>query len=170
MTRRNKSASEFSHSVTCFASPKDIEWSKGKNPICMKGVNVFAVYMFKDEKLKLLKCTETIEVSLEPFSFELMTVSPVMVIPKNSIQFAPIGLVNMLNSGGSIMSLEFDEEKNLVRIGVRGHGEMRVFASEKPISCMIDGEAVKFDYDDSMVMLHVPWPCSARFSMVEYLF
>lgn len=170
VTRRNKSASEFSHSVTCFASPKDIEWSKGKNPICMKGVDVFAVYMFKDEKLKLLKCTETIEVSLEPFSFELMTVSPVMVIPKNSIQFAPIGLVNMLNSGGSIMSLEFDEEKNLVRIGVRGHGEMRVFASEKPISCMIDGEAVKFDYDDSMVMLHVPWPCSARFSMVEYLF
>ncbi|WJX94370.1 galactinol--sucrose galactosyltransferase [Trifolium repens] len=170
LTRRNKSASEFSHSVTCFASPKDIEWSKGKNPICINGVDIFAVYMFKDENLKLLKCTESIEVSLEPFSFELMTVSPVTVLSKNSIQFAPIGLVNMLNSGGSIQSLEFDEEENLVKIGVRGHGEMRVFASQKPISCLIDGTSVKFEYDDSMVVLQVPWPGSSKLTMVEYLF
>lgn len=170
MTRRNKSASEFSHSVTCVASPKDIEWNQGKYPICIKGVDIFAVYMFKDEKLKLLKYTESIEVSLEPFSFDLLTVSPVMVLPKNSIQFAPIGLVNMLNSGGSIMSLEFDKQENLVRIGVRGHGKMKVFASEKPVSCMIDGEPVKFDYDGSVVMLKVLWPGSSRFSMVEYLF
>jgi raffinose synthase len=170
LTRRNKSASEFSHSVTCFASPKDIEWSKGKNPICINGVDIFAVYMFKDENLKLLKCTESIEVSLEPFSFELMTVSPVTVLSKNSIQFAPIGLVNMLNSGGSVQSLEFDEEENLVKIGVRGHGEMRVFASQKPISCLIDGASVKFEYDESMVMLQVPWPGSSKLTMVEYLF
>ncbi|XP_004515882.1 galactinol--sucrose galactosyltransferase-like [Cicer arietinum] len=170
VTRRNKSASEFSHSVTCVASPKDIEWNQGKYPICIKGVDIFAVYMFKDEKLKLLKYTESIEVSLEPFSFDLLTVSPVMVLPKNSIQFAPIGLVNMLNSGGSIMSLEFDKQENLVRIGVRGHGKMKVFASEKPVSCMIDGEPVKFDYDGSVVMLKVLWPGSSRFSMVEYLF
>lgn len=131
---------------------------------------MFAVYMFKDDKLKLLKWTECVEVSLEPFSFELMTVSPVTVLPKKSIQFAPIGLVNMLNSGGAILSLEFDEQENLARIEMRGHGEMRVFASEKPVSCKIDGEPVNFDYDDSMARLHVPWPGSSRLSLVEYLF
>lgn len=170
MTRRNKSASDCSHSVTCFASPKDIEWSKGKHPICIEGVDVFAVYTFKDEKLKLMKCTENIQVSLEPFSFELLTVSPVRVLPKNSVQFAPIGLVNMLNTGGSIMSLEFDEQENLVRIGVKGHGEMRVFASEKPVSCKIDGAPVTFEYGDSMVRVQVMWPNSPRLSVVEYLF
>ncbi|TKY55240.1 Galactinol--sucrose galactosyltransferase [Spatholobus suberectus] len=113
VTRRNKNASDFSHSVTCFASPQDIEWSKGKHPICIKGVDVFAVYMFKDDKLKLLKYTESVEVSLEPFSIELLTVSPVVVLPRKSIQFAPIGFVNMLNSGGSILSIEFDKQENL---------------------------------------------------------
>ncbi|KAK7265654.1 hypothetical protein RJT34_33277 [Clitoria ternatea] len=171
VTRRNKSASQFSHPVTCFASPKDIEWSKGKHPICIRGVDVFAVYMFKDDKLKLLKYAESVQVSLEPFGFELMTVSPVVVLPKKSIQFAPIGLVNMLNSGGSILSTEFDDkEENLAKIGVRGHGEMRVFTSQKPESCKIDGEPVEFEYADSMVRLQVSWPGSSRLSVVEYMF
>lgn len=156
--------------MTCFASPQDIEWGKGKHPVCIKGVDVFAVYMFKDDKLKLLKYTESVEVSLEPCSCELLTVSPVVILPRKSIQFAPIGLVNMLNSGGSIMSLEFDQQENLARIGVRGHGEMRVFASEKPESVKIDGESVEFDYVDRTVRLQVSWPCSSRLSVVEYLF
>ncbi|KAK7330524.1 hypothetical protein VNO77_24719 [Canavalia gladiata] len=169
-TRRNRNASNFSHSVTSFASPKDIEWNKGKHPICIKGVDVFAVYMFKDDKLRLLKYAEIVEVSLEPFSFELWTVFPVVFLPRTSVQFAPIGLVNMLNSGGSVVSIEFDKHENLARIGVRGHGEMRIFASEKPVSCKIDGEAVEFDYVDSMVRLQVSWPSSSKLSVVEYLF
>ncbi|KAJ1378194.1 Glycosyl hydrolases 36 [Sesbania bispinosa] len=170
VTRRNKSVSEFSHAVTCSASPKDIEWSNGKRPMCIKEVDVFAVYLFKDNKLKLMKSSDKFEVSLEPFSFELLTVSPVTVFSKRLIQFAPIGLVNMLNSGGAIQSLEFDDHACQAKIGVRGCGEMRVFASEKPISCKIDGEAVKFDYEDKMVRVQVPWPSSSTLSMVELLF
>ena len=170
VTRRNRSASDYSHSVTCFASPQDIEWGKGKHPICIEGVDVFAVYLFKDDKLKLLRYTESVQVSLEPFSFELLTVSPVVILPRKSIQLAPIGLVNMLNSGGSILSIEFDEKENLARFGVRGHGEMRVFASEKPECCKIDGKSVEFNYVDSTVRLQVSWQGSSRLSVVEYLF
>ncbi|KAJ1385063.1 Glycosyl hydrolases 36 [Sesbania bispinosa] len=170
VTRRNKSVCEFSHTVTCSASSEDIEWSNGKRPMCTKGVDVFAVYLFKDDKLKLMKSSDKFEVSLEPFSFELFTVSPVTVFSKRLIQFAPIGLVNMLNSGGAIQSLEFGDHASLAKIGVRGCGEMRVFASEKPISCKIDGEAVEFDYEDKMVRVQVPWPSSSTLSMVELLF
>lgn len=170
MTRRNKSASEFSHTVTSSASPKDIEWSNGIRPMCIKRVDIFAVYLYKEEKLKLMKYTDKLEVSLEPFSFDLLTVSPVTVLPKRLIQFAPIGLVKMLNSGGAIQSLEFDDQANLVKIGVRGCGEMRVFASEKPVSCKIDEVAVKFNYEDKMVRVQIPWPSSSRLSVVEYLF
>ncbi|KAK7301561.1 hypothetical protein RJT34_12428 [Clitoria ternatea] len=170
VTRRNKSAYKFSHTVTCLASPNDIEWSNGKRPMCIKGVDVFAVYLFKDDKLKLMKSSDKLQVSLEPFSFELFTVSPVTVLSKSSIQFAPIGLVNMLNSGGAIQSLKFDGHTNIVKIGVRGCGEMRVFASEKPLECKIDGQPVKFDYEDRMVKVHVPWPSSSKLSVVEFSF
>ncbi|KRH54342.1 hypothetical protein GLYMA_06G179200v4 [Glycine max] len=170
VTRRNKSASEFSQTVTCLASPQDIEWSNGKSPICIKGMNVFAVYLFKDHKLKLMKASEKLEVSLEPFTFELLTVSPVIVLSKKLIQFAPIGLVNMLNTGGAIQSMEFDNHIDVVKIGVRGCGEMKVFASEKPVSCKLDGVVVKFDYEDKMLRVQVPWPSASKLSMVEFLF
>ncbi|GMY14904.1 galactinol--sucrose galactosyltransferase-like [Fagus crenata] len=169
-SRRNKSASQFSHLVTCVTSPKDIEWNNGKHPISTKGVDVFAIYMLQEKKLKLLKSSEIMEISLEPFCFELLIVSPVTVLSKKIIQFAPIGLVNMLNTGGAIQSLEFDDDETLVRVGVKGSGEMRVFASEKPMSCKIDGVVVEFSYEDKMVKVQVPWPNSSRSSLVEYSF
>lgn len=154
-----------------MASPKDIEWSNGKIPVpTFEGANVFAVYMFQEKKLKLFKSTEKVEVSLKPFTFELLTVSPVIVFSKKLVQFAPIGLVNMLNTGGAIQSLEIDENQNVVRIGVKGSGEMKVFASEKPTSCKIDGVCVKFGYEDKMVTVQVPWPSSSTLSTIEYLF
>lgn len=171
VARRNKSASECSKRVSCFASPEDVEWSKGMSPICVTEEDVFAVYMIKEHNLKLLKWSEILEISLDPFDYELLTISPVTVLAKRSVHFAPIGLVNMLNSGGAVQSMEFGKQGNdEVRIGVRGHGEMRVFASEKPVSCKVDGEEVEFGYEDHMVRLHVPWPASSRLSMVEYLF
>lgn len=168
--RKNKSASEFSSLVTCMASPKDIEWNSEKNPIPIKGVNIFAVYSFQEKKLRLLKSSEKLEISLEPFTYELLTVSPVIVLPK-LVQFALIGLVNMLNTGGAIQSLEVVDDENLVRIGVKGFGEMKVFASEKPSTCKVDGVEVKFGYDsEKMVNVEVPWPGSSRLYVFEYCF
>ncbi|XP_027169863.1 galactinol--sucrose galactosyltransferase-like [Coffea eugenioides] len=171
VTRRNKSASEFSVPVTCLASPEDIEWSNGRNPISLKGVELFAIYMQREKRLKLLKLSDNMGISLKPFEYELMIVSPVTVLTKKLVQFAPIGLVNMLNSGGAVESLIYDDDdKSSVSIGVRGSGEMRVFASEKPISCMIDGIDVEFSYNDQMVIIQVPWPNSSRLSLVKYKF
>lgn len=171
ITRRNKSAAQYSHSVTALASPKDIEWSNVNIPVpTFEGANVLAVYMFQEKKLKLLKSTEKVEVSLEPFTFELLTVSPGTLFSKKLVQFAPIRLVNMLNTGRAIQSLEIDENQDVVRIGVKGNGEMKVFASEKPTSCKIDGVSVKFGYEDKMVTVQVPWPGSSTLSTVVYLF
>ncbi|XP_038686832.1 galactinol--sucrose galactosyltransferase-like [Tripterygium wilfordii] len=170
VSRRNQSAYKFSHSVACWTGPKDVEWNTGKNPIVTKGVNVFALYFYQEKKLRLLKFTETLEVSLEPFNYELLTVSPATVLLRRFVQFAPIGLVNMLNSGGAIQSIEFGDDDKSVKVGVKGHGEFRVFASEKPITCKLDGMDVGFDYSDQMVSIQIPWPATSRLSMVEYLF
>ncbi|XWS48200.1 hypothetical protein CRYUN_Cryun13aG0053300 [Craigia yunnanensis] len=124
----------------------------------------------KLKEMKLMKSSEKIEVALEPLNCELLTVSPVAVLPKKQIQFAPIGLVNMLNSGGAIQLLAFDDDKNLVRIGVKGRGELRVFASEEPWACRIDGAPVEYGYDEQMVRIEVPWHNSLMPSMDIILF
>ncbi|CAK9143382.1 unnamed protein product [Ilex paraguariensis] len=101
-SRRNKCASEHSHAVTSMAIPIDIEWKHGTKPISIEGVQVFALYMFREKKL---------------------------VLSNKFFEFAPFGLVNMLNTGGAIQALEFDEEACTVRVGVKRTGEMRVYAS-----------------------------------------
>ena len=169
-TRSNKCAAEFSHLVSTKASPKDIEWKAAKNPFSIEDSQIFALYFYQDKKLQLSNSTKEVEIALEPFNFELITVSPVTILPGNSVQFAPIGLVNMLNTGGAIQSLNFDEHKNSVEVGVRGSGEFRVFASEKPRACLVDEKEVDFEYEDCMVVIQVPWLSSSRLSLVEYIF
>ncbi|XP_010908579.1 galactinol--sucrose galactosyltransferase [Elaeis guineensis] len=168
--RRNKCASEFSHTITASASPADVEWKNGKNPISLEGVELFAVYMLQAKKLKLLKPEDKVDVSLDPFDYELLTVSPVKVLSsKKSIQFAPIGLVNMLNSGGAIQSFEVEELK--AKIEVKGAGEMKAFSSVSPAACRINGEEAEFVYENQVVTLQVPWSgSSSQLCVVDYMY
>ncbi|KAF5188602.1 Galactinol--sucrose galactosyltransferase [Thalictrum thalictroides] len=170
--RKNICVSEFSRVITSTLNPKNVEWKSGKNPISVDGVETFAIYSFQAKKLILMKATELLEISLEPFTFELFTVSPVKVLFNKGIHFAPIGLANMLNTGGAIQSLTIDNNENVVQIGLRGTGEMRVFVSEKPKVCKINGEEVSFVYDEYnyMVAIQVPWPNSTHFSLLDYYF
>ncbi|KAF9626630.1 hypothetical protein IFM89_037423 [Coptis chinensis] len=153
-----------------MAKPKDIEWIHNKNPISTNGVETIVMYMFQAKKLVLIKPSESIELSLEPFTFELLTVSPVKIFSKKLIQFVAIGLVNMLNTGEAIQSLSFNDDAISVQIGIRGTGEMRLFASEKPKACKTNGEEVVFKYEESMVVIQVEWPSCSSMSLVEYLF
>ena len=133
----------------------------------MDSVQAFVLYKFHEKKAILAKPGDKLELSLEPFNFELITVSPITTLGYKSVEFAPIGLVNMLNSGGAIESVTY--VSNRVRVGVKGTGEMRVFASEKPSECYINGENVEFKYEERMVIVQVPWP-AASLSTVEYVF
>lgn len=170
MSRRNKSTSEFSVNLTCLVSPKEIEWGHGRNPVSLKGIEIFAVYKYKEGKLRLLKTSEYLEIALDPFDYELFVVSPVKVLSRKLVQYAPIGLVNMLNSGGAIQSLGCDHVEGIVRVGVKGSGEMKIFASEKPRSCTINRLTVDFSYNDHVVVVQVPWPDSSDLSVIEYVF
>lgn len=175
-TRRNKNASDCSHTVSCMANPStDIEWKAGRSPISIKDVDLFAVYMYKEKKLKLVKPSESLEITLDPFQFELLTVSPVKVLPRNNnktnpVQVAPLGLVNMLNGGGAVEWVELHKDSNRVAVGVKGCGEMKAFASEEPGACKINGERVKFRYEGCMIGVDLPFLASSQLSIVEYLF
>ncbi|KAJ6420641.1 hypothetical protein OIU84_028066 [Salix udensis] len=143
-TRRNKCASRFSNPVTTKTSPKDIEWSSGKNPISIDGVQAFAMYLSQSKKLVLSEPHESIEIALEPFNFELVTVSPVTTFAGKPVRFAPIGFGEHAQTpGGAIQSVTYTHDPDSsVQICIKGGGEMRVFSSEKPRACKIDGRDV----------------------------
>ncbi|WCJ21000.1 Raffinose synthase family protein [Euphorbia peplus] len=167
-SRRNKCASEFSNIVTCNTNPRDIEWKNGKIPISIDEVQPFAMYLSQAKKLVISTSNDNMEITLNPFNFELVTVSPVTILAENLVQFAPIGLVNMLNNGGAIQSLVYT--RNSAQIGVKGVGEMRIFASQRPKSCRINGGQVEFSYEDCMTIIDVPWSSPSGISIVDYIF
>ncbi|KAG7017775.1 putative galactinol--sucrose galactosyltransferase 5, partial [Cucurbita argyrosperma subsp. argyrosperma] len=169
-TRRNQCFSQYSKRVTSKTNAKDIEWNSGEKPICIEGVKTFALYHYQSKKLIIAKPSQNIEISVDPFEFELITVSPITTLVETSIQFAPIGLINMLNTGGAIQSVVYNDDLTSIEVSIKGSGEMRVFASEKPRACVIDGEDVGFKYQDQMVAVQVAWPGSSGISTIEYLF
>ncbi|XP_057532095.1 galactinol--sucrose galactosyltransferase-like isoform X1 [Amaranthus tricolor] len=164
--RRNQCYLEYSKPISCKTSPKDIEWQTDHQS------EYFAMYMSKQKKLILSQPCDAIEISLEPFNYELIVASPVTTLPWEYVKFAPIGLINMLNCGGAVRSYDIrDESEKRVCLGIKGAGEMRVFASGKPKACRVNGENVEFEYEDSMVLVQVPWNSdSTGFSTVEYLY
>lgn len=173
--RRNQCFSECSKPVSCKTGPKDVEWRNGHKPFPLEEFQLFAMYLSKQDILVLSKLSDSIDITLEPFSYELIVVSPVTTLPWDStIQFAPIGSVNMLNTGGALKSFDIiddDGEEKMVRIGVKGAGEMRVYSSEKPTACRVNGKEIEFEYEDGMVKVHLAWNDHlAGLSTVEYLF
>lgn len=59
----------------------------------------------------------------------------------------------MFNSGGAVKFfyiIDVDEEK-MVRVGVKGVGEMRIFVLEKFKFCNVNGENMEFEYEECMV-------------------
>uniref|UniRef100_A0A6N2KVC8 Galactinol--sucrose galactosyltransferase n=1 Tax=Salix viminalis TaxID=40686 RepID=A0A6N2KVC8_SALVM len=140
-------------------NPRDIEWNSGKNPISIDGVHMFAMYLSQSKKLVLSKPHDNIEIALEPFNFELLQCPhPICSyrFSEHAQQWRCYPVIGLYN--------------NTVQMGIKGSGEMRVFASEKPRACKIDGREVAFEYGECMATTQVPWSSPSGLSIVEYLF
>uniref|UniRef100_A0ACD5Z355 Uncharacterized protein n=1 Tax=Avena sativa TaxID=4498 RepID=A0ACD5Z355_AVESA len=175
-TRRNKCASQCSVPVKARAGPADVEWTQGKtHPITdVQGAAQFAVYFVEAKKLELLLPEETVEITLEPFNYELLVVAPVRIVsPEKDVGFAPIGLSNMLNAGGAVQAIKStcDGGEVTVEVAVKGAGDMTAYSSARPKLCKVGGEDVEFAYQGGMVTVAVPWTgSSSKLSRVEYLY
>ncbi|KAJ6845553.1 stachyose synthase [Iris pallida] len=173
--RRNKCYSEHSRSLWTKAKPADIEWQSGRKPIPVEKTSLFAVYLCREGRLiGPLEPEEDVEVALGPFDYELLVVSPVSALSsKGLVRFAPVGLANMLNCGGAVESLELRDEpgEQMVRMSVKGGGELKAFSSVKPAACRVGGAEVSFVYEEGMVGIEVPWSgSSSEPTVVEYLY
>ncbi|OVA20555.1 Glycosyl hydrolases 36 [Macleaya cordata] len=133
-------------SISGYISPSNVELLEevaGEN-----WTGECAVYAINSGSLSRLPKDGKVEVTLGVLQCEIYTISPIREY-NQMVQFAPIGLVDMYNSGGAIEALNCTSDSSgcTVKIKGRGCGRFGAYSGSKPKSCFIDGKEEEFDYD-----------------------
>lgn len=95
------------------------------------------------------------------------------------ISFAPIGLLDMFNTGGAVEHFEIHKGATAsASLRVRGSGRFGVYSSQKPVKCVVGDNETDFNYESETGLLtfYMPvsvedmykWPIEIQFWVVEY--
>lgn len=125
------------------------------------------MYAFNSGSLSRVPKSKTVEVSLGVLQCEIFTVSPIKVLNEN-IQFAPIGLIHMYNSGGAVEECSFKD--SVVRMKARGWGLFGAYSSVKPSSCKVDSKDEDFSYRSEDGLVTVNLQSESSFKEIEIAF
>lgn len=138
----------------------DVEWDQNKEASKMGNAEEYIVYLNQAEKLLLMTPnSEAIQFTLQPSSFEIFSFVPIKKL-HSDLKFAPIGLMNMFNCGGTITEVDYGEswEKIFARIKVKGVGNLLVYSSGKPKSSLLNGVEVGLEWSgDGKLTVNLPW-------------
>ncbi|KAL2534845.1 putative galactinol--sucrose galactosyltransferase 6 [Abeliophyllum distichum] len=127
------------------------------------------VYSHRCGDLVTLSHNVAMPVSLKVLEHEIFTITPIKVLAPG-LSFAPLGLIDMFNSGGAIEGLKYEvigkgyevegnsnaEERlqklsievvALVSMKVKGCGRFGAYSSAKPIKCRVGLSEVNFAYE-----------------------
>jgi len=136
------------------------------------------VYSYKSGEVIRLPKGVTLPVTLKVLEYELFHISPLKEIAPD-MSFAPIGLLNMFNSGGAVEEFNINMNNNAnalsdapnslgenragtatVALRVRGCGCFGAYSSQKPIRCTLDTSEVDFSHDSAtgLLTLNIPVP------------
>jgi stachyose synthetase len=125
--------------------PADVEWGQRDDTAAMANAAEYAVYKHHSEELVLMaRESDPIHFTLEPSSYEIFTFAPVMQLAGGS-KFAPVGVVDLLNCGGTVVDVEGHGD---VRVRVKGAGKLMVYSSVRPEKIMVDGLEAVFEWGD----------------------
>ncbi|KAJ7967875.1 Galactinol--sucrose galactosyltransferase [Quillaja saponaria] len=118
-----------------------------------------AVFSFSTGSLTRISKKESFDVTLKVLHCNVFTVSPIKVYGKD-IQFAPIGLINMYNSGGAVESVDSFSDSSGCEIHIRGRGAgtFGAYSNSNPKSCSINlkEEEFKFRVEDNLLSIVIP--------------
>lgn len=92
----------------------------------------------------------SLPITLKSREYEVFTVVPVKEFSDGS-KFAPVGLIEMFNSGGAIVSLTYNDENDgtnfVVKMKLRGSGLFGVYSSvRRPRNVTVDSKDVEYRY------------------------
>ncbi|KAL0356338.1 UNVERIFIED_CONTAM: putative galactinol--sucrose galactosyltransferase 2 [Sesamum radiatum] len=125
-----------------------------------------AVYAFNTGSLSRVPKNKTIQVSLDVLQCEIYTVSPIKVFKEN-VDFAPLGLIKMYNSGGAIEDCTFEDS---IRIKARGSGLFGAFSSKNQRCCKVDKKDEDFTYSSENGLLTVNLQSESSFKEIEFVY
>ncbi|KAM7265275.1 hypothetical protein ACFE04_002958 [Oxalis oulophora] len=159
--RRIKGHSECYMPMTVSVHVYDVEWDQSVEAAKVFDQAVegeFVVYLDQMEQLFIVTAkSNRIQVSIQPSTFEIFSFTPIMKLGDAAAKFAPVGLANMFNSGGTIQELKYNVDS--VEMKIKGGGHFLAYASEFPKKCYLNGVGV--DYfelsDDGKLSLFMPW-------------
>lgn len=96
----------------------------------------------------------------------------VLQVYNQKIEFAPVGLVNMYNSGGAVEAIDFSSDSSTCEIHVkgRGAGTFGAYSNTMPRSCYINSKIEEFEFrdEDNLLTLTVPATTSSWDVVVCY--
>ncbi|KAK7284565.1 hypothetical protein RJT34_19312 [Clitoria ternatea] len=138
----------------------EVEWDQKKEAAKMGKAEEYIVYLNQAKELRLMTPkNDPIQFTIQPSTFELYSFVPVTVLG-GSVKFAPIGLTNMFNSGGTIQELEYVENADEVgaKVKVKGGGSFLAYSSEPPKKLLLNGSDVDFEWlPDGELTLNLSW-------------
>jgi len=106
---------------------------------------------------------------------DVVTVAPMFGVG-TAIQVACIGLVNMLNAGGSVLSVKLQEGQGnrkgiFCEVLVKGAGSLVLYASAPPVDAHGNGAGLRHSYTDHQKKLTVEVPVTSDLqTMVQIRF
>ncbi|XP_051141596.1 stachyose synthase [Andrographis paniculata] len=135
----------------------DIEWDQKNEAAGMGSAEEYAVYLTEAEKLLLAKHDSgPISFTLKSSTFEIFSFVPIQRLGQGSVKFAPIGLTNLFNCGGTIQGAVYDE--GVAKIEVKGEGRFLAYSSGSPKTAYVNGGGVGFEWATSgKLSVDIPW-------------
>lgn len=121
-------------------SPRDVVGLVGQR---------FAVYRHSTAELRILTSDEDWPLELPPLCGDLFTISPV------EQGVAPLGLVNMFNSGGSIQSRDWLME-GLYHVRLVGAGHFLIYSEPQPQALIFNGQEIDYTYQANRLQFELP--------------
>nr|XP_004508462.1 probable galactinol--sucrose galactosyltransferase 6 isoform X2 [Cicer arietinum] len=109
-------------------------------------------YAHHSRELVVLPHNVAMPLTLKVLEHEVFVVSPVKVL-SNGHRFAPIGLVNMFNAGGSVQGLVYEDGLVGVHLEIKGCGKFGAYCSVRPTRCLLEDSVVDFEYDNDSGLL-----------------
>ncbi|KAG2688732.1 hypothetical protein I3760_09G109200 [Carya illinoinensis] len=148
---------DLSSELSGQVSPADVEYFEEVSGKLWTGD--CAVFAYSTGSLVRLPKEETFDVTLKVLQCDVFTVSPIKVY-NQKIEFAPVGLVNMYNSGGAVKAIDFSSDSSTCEIHVKGRGvgTFGAYSSTKPKSCYINSKVEEYDFrdEDNLLTLTIP--------------
>ncbi|XP_061366078.1 probable galactinol--sucrose galactosyltransferase 2, partial [Gastrolobium bilobum] len=126
------------------------------------------VYAFNAGLLSKLPRRGKLEVSLETLQCEIYTVSPIRVFG-HDFQIAPIGLLDMYNSGEAVEAMDctMDAAQCIIKIRCRGCGRFGAYSNVRPKHCMVDKKEEEFFYNSEDGLLTIKFDGEADSKNIE---